>query len=331
MLLPVKLASLRKMGAAAILCVAFATMLTGCATPTVTGFSDASKTLALAVKTGGTMAITPLATQPIWDDTNKVFIEAGAEEHPFKELEEQWQTRRKAMDAVLVYSASLEAISNAAANRKANAEGLAGSVGQLASSVPGYGSAAKAGAVVIKKGMEVVVEVKAWHDMRQAVEAADGAIQKLAPVIKENLETLGRQHSANVLVALAAHRKATFTLLTQEKTLLKNRDAQRAVVDATPGDATKGAELTRLETLLATVQVDANRARAEKARLRESQRIGKEFFESAAQGVEAWALSHAEIAKAFQENRTPNLGLLVARAEEIRAMVDEIKTNKEAK
>ena len=76
------------------------------------------------------------------------------------------------MDAVFVYSASLEAISSAAANRKANAEALAGSVGQLASSIPGYGSAAKAGAVVIKKGMEVVVEVKAWHDMRQAVEAA---------------------------------------------------------------------------------------------------------------------------------------------------------------
>ena len=330
MLFSFKLDQLRRGSVGIFFCAVLGLLAAGCATPSLTGFSDASTTLASAVKTGGELAIAPLATQPVWNPVKKEYVLPGEEEHPFEELDAQWQKRRQAMDAVLVYSASLEAISSAAANRKQNAEALVGAVGQLAESV-GYGATAEAGKIVITKGLETIVEVKAWHDMRRAVREADGAIQKLGPVIQSNLLALMTQHQANVMLALSANRTTNFTALAQEKILIESRNAQRTNVVAAISDAAAGAELTRLEGLLATVRGEADRARADNASLQETKRTGREFFESAAQGVEAWARSHGEIAKAFEEKRTPNLALLIARAEEIRAVVEEIKKRREAK
>ncbi len=171
-----------------------ALLVSGCATPNLKPFADASTTLSITVKRGGDLAIKPLAKTPLW--VYDVLVPPGDPKHPYKDLEASWELRQRAMDAVLIYSTSLDAINEAVAHREENAEALVNSVQQLASAVPGYGAAFNSFGTLVVKGLKITVEVKAYHDMRQAVEAADPAIQLVARGLKEDFTGLSNLFEA---------------------------------------------------------------------------------------------------------------------------------------
>lgn len=150
--------------------------LSGCATPDLAPFAAASSTLASSVKHGGNLAINPVAQRSMW--VGDELVAPGGENHPAKELRNQWNARLKTMDAVIVYSASLAAINEAAAKRKENATELVDAVKELAASVPGINVGAGPAGDLMISGLGILVEVKAWHDMSKAVSAADPAVQK---------------------------------------------------------------------------------------------------------------------------------------------------------
>ncbi len=52
---------------------------------------------------------------------------------------------------------------------------------------------------------------------------------------------------------------------------------------------------------------------------------GKRFFATAISAVDAWANAHADLVKAFQENRAPNLVLVAARAQELKQIIDNLR------
>ena len=299
--------------------------LSGCATPDLKPFAGASKTISLSVSKGGDLAIKPLAKIPMWVNDN--LVEPGDTNHPYTTLEASWAERRKVMDAVLVYSAALEAISDAAAQRNQNATQLVGSVQQLASAVPGYGAAFNSAGTLVVEGLDITVEVKAWHDMRHAVEAADPAVQLVAQGIKKDFTEISHLYEAPLNDQLAKLGAAMRPIVRFEQALRDQRDAQRKLVEADPGDSSKGSELTRLDGLYATAAADLGQIRSERAKVEDEIAQGMEFFESAIQAVDAWAAANDELVKAFKEHRTPNLTLLIARAEELNEIVNQLKTN----
>ena len=174
-----------------VLDVACLLFLASGATPDLKPFAEASKALSTSVTTGGDLAIKPLARMPVWDGTK--YVQPDDPQHPAKVLGASWEIRRKTMDAVLVYSASLAAINDAAAHRKENATELVSSVKQLASAVPTLGTGVSAAGDLVVFGLGTYVEIKAWHDMRKAVESADPAIQLVAKALKKDFAGLSNE------------------------------------------------------------------------------------------------------------------------------------------
>lgn len=303
--------------------VASLLFLASCATPDLQPFADASKTLSVSVNTGGDLAIKPLARMPVWDGSK--FVQPDDPNHPSKALASSWELRRKTMDAVLVYSSSLAAINEAALHRKENATELVGSVKQLASAVPSLGTGVSAAGDLMVFGLGTYVEIKAWHDMRKAVESADPAIQLVAKALAKDFVELSNEFESKPNDHLTQLDGALRPVNFIHDALTKQRADQRKKVAVAPGDIALGAELARLDGLLAATEADLNKLQAEKARIEGFRADGLEFFASATKAVNAWAAAHADLIKSFEQNRAPNLALLAARAQELKDIIDKLK------
>ena len=307
-----------------ILSLMLAPLLPGCSTPDLKPFAAASRTVSVSVTTGGELALKPLAKTPLWVNDN--LVEPGDPAHPYTALAASWSERRKVMDAVLVYSTALAAISDASAHRQENATALLGSVQQLAAAVPGYGAAFNSAGTLVVQGLELTVEVKAWHDLRRAIASAEPAIQLVARGIKLDFAEIARLYEAPLNDQLAKLGASIRPVVRIEQALKHQREAQRQLVAADPGDSTKGAELLRLDGLYATALGELTQIRSARASVEDERARGKEFFASAIRAVEAWAAANAELVTAFREQRLPNFTLLVVRAEELKETVNQLKT-----
>jgi hypothetical protein len=310
-------------GVGAVLALSFLLALVGCATPDLRPFADASGMLSTSVKRGGELAIAPVEGLLIW--SGEEFTTPQDPGHPYQALKAEWDARRDAMDAVVIYSASLQAISDACAKRQGNASSLLESVQQLASSVPGYGIAFDAAGTLLVQGMETTLEVKAWRDLRRAVDSADPAIQLIAGTLLEDFKELAILMEAPLndhIAALGARMRPVGRL---ERALRNQRDAQRGLVANDPGDGVKGAELARLEFLHQSALSDWNQLQKQRTEAENALRQGREFFAYAAAGVEAWANAHATIRAALIDRRSPDLTLLAVRAEELREAASHLK------
>jgi hypothetical protein len=300
----------------------------GCQTPDLKPFSDASATLSTSVKKGGELAISPLAETPLWVQNSAgafELVQPSSEAHPYKKLDEEWGVRRNAMDAVLVYSASLEAINQASTHRQENAQAVVGSVQRLAGAVPGYGAAFDSAGKLVVSGLGMVVEVVAWHDMRRAVQSADPAIQLVARGLTNDLAGMLVLYKAPLKTQIARITDEMRPLVGYENALRTQRDAQRESVETSVSDVAKGAELTRLDALYAKAKVDLEQKRSQLAKIKGDIAQGQEFFNSTILAVNAWADAHAQLVIAFRENQQPNLALLAARAQEVKEIVDQFK------
>lgn len=298
-------------------------VLAGCATPDLTPFANASKAMSTSVKTGGDLAITPLAGMMLWD--GKSFVEPSDPNHPAKALKESWEIRRRAVDAVLVYSASLAAINEASVRRKQNAAEVVNSVKQLAGAVPGLNVGTTAAGDLVVAAAADVIEVKAWHDMGKAVRAADPAIQLVATTLKRNFSELSKLFRGRLIVDLT---RATLDLRPVNDVygkLLNQRQTQRETVAGNPSNVAAGNELARLDVLVASIEQDRNRLQSEKAQLEQSLADGTAVFAGTIAAIDAWASAHADLVESLEQNRAPNLALLAARAEELKEIVDRIR------
>ena len=309
-----------------VLTLACLVMLASCTTPDLRPFAEASKTLSTSVNTGGDLTIKPLARMPLW--ANGTLVQPDDPNHPARALAVSWEDRRKAIDAVLVYSASLAEINETSAHRKEHAAALVGSVQQLAAAVPSLQVGASAAGDLVVFGLATSIEVKAWHDMRQAVQAADPAIQLVAKALNHDFTELSNLFESKQRDQIIQTTAALRPVDRVYQALQKQRNIQRARVAEAPANTALGTELARLDGLFADVAVDWHKLQSEKSKTEESLAEGKEFFATTIQAVDAWAGAHADVVQAFAQARTPNLALLGARAEELREIVDRLKKKK---
>ena len=86
-----------------------------------------------------------------------------------------------------------------------------------------------------------------------------------------------------------------------------------------------------IDALIASVEPELTALRADLSRLQAALATGKAFYATAAKSIDAWAAAHADIAKALEEKRTPNLTLLAARAQELHALIEDLKSANQKK
>jgi len=308
---------------------AFALLLAGCQTPDLKPFADASGALVSGINQGGDMAIAPLAGQAVM--INGVLVEPGAPDHPAAKLGALWTERRAAADALLAYSESLAAISDAAANRKANASTLVDSVRHLAAAVPGVNVSSNAAGDLVVFVLGAGIEVKAWHDMDAAVNSADPAIQAIAGVLKQDFAALAAELES---VSLNQLMTATTPALREVERLYapvrEKQKAQRLLLANDLSNVSAAAELLRLDSLRAGLEPDLTALQAEKRRLEDTRAAGRDFYAAAGGAIDAWAAAHHDLVSSFEEHRGPNLKLLAARAQELNALVKEFRSERTA-
>lgn len=322
--------SVARMGIVVCICffVLAALAVGGCVSPNLEPFVEATATLRTSVKVGGDMVIAPLTNQSVWDSTEKKYIPPGDPKHPAAQLANSWELREEAMDAVVVYSASLAAIGEASAKRQENAKEVVNSVKELASAIPGVSTGSSAAGDLLIMGLETIIEVKAYHDMAKAVEAASPAIELVADVLKKDFRSLAKLFESaqidklsQVLVDIRPVQRYYDKLLTAQK-------EQRERVSENVSDIALGEEQKRLDGLIAAVEPEITSLKTEKTALEAEMTNGLEFYDSTIKAIDAWSEAHASLKEYFDENRRPNLVLLAAHVEELKELVNKLKADR---
>ena len=309
--------------------LAFALLLSGCQTPDLKPFADASATLVSGINQGGDMAIAPLASQAVM--VNGVLVAPGAPEHPASKLIALWAERRAAANAILAYSQSLADINDAATNRKATATSVVDAVRHLAAAVPGVNVSSNAAGDLVVFVLSAGIEVKAWRDMASAVKSADPAVQAIAGVLKQDFAALSAELESVTLNQLTS---STTPALREVDRLYEpvreKQRAQRILLATDLSNLSVSTELLRLDSLRAGLEPDLVALRAEKSRLEDTRTAGKNFYAAAGGAIDAWAAAHHDLVESFEEHRGPNLRLLATRAQELNTVIKEFRSEQKA-
>jgi hypothetical protein len=300
----------------------------GCESPNLDSFVEATAALKTSVVIGGDMVIAPLTEQSVWSSDTNSYIHPGDPKHPAAKLATDWEKREKAMDAIVVYSASLAAIGKASAERGENAREVVSAVKELGSAIPGVRIGSSTAGDLLIIGLKTIIEVKAYHDMAKAVGAANPAIKTIADVLKKDFEDLAILFEASQIDKRGEVRKEIRPVQRHYDALLKAQEEQRKEVSEDVNNVELGNELARLNELITVVEPEITSLKKKKAAL-ETERInGLEFYASTINAIDAWSEAHASLKEYFEENRRPNLVLLATRAEELKELVSELKANK---
>jgi rRNA maturation endonuclease Nob1 len=294
--------------------------------PDLKPFATATASVATDIKQGGDLTLAPLAQAPALVKGELVL--PGEPNHPARQLTEAWDKRRHTADAIVAYSAALAAISDASAKRQANAEGLVKSVNALANTVTGANALSDAASALASKVVATVAEVKADRDLSAAVQSADPAIQEIAHALQLDFQDLAKEYKALETARLVAAVKAFAPVDNFYSTVKAQRDQQRTEVAKAVGDVAKGAELSRLEALVAGAESDWQARRTERDGALAALATGQDFFTKAGAAIGAWAEAHHALAATLKEKRPPDLIVLLTRAQELRTLVAALKTSK---
>jgi hypothetical protein len=295
----------------------FSVMAVGCATPNVQPFADATVELRRAVVEGGAVTADSMAraarVNPNPSANNDVEAFASV-----------WQDRVKLMDVLVAYSDSIANIALAGRGAKQTAEALGDSVASLADLVPATGIAVneglKLGELLVKTG----IEIKTYHDLDRAVNAAHDALEKVATYLKKDIADLKRLYvkaSQDIQGQLEDEFGAREGY---RRKLLKKRDELRQQLPDQFTDANI-ASLEQIEELLAHVAPEHLEYMNRRADLFRKRATTIQLFDTAQQGVAAWSQSHKALKQAIDQNRRPNVRLIMATAQEIKDAVDRVQ------
>ena len=341
--------SLRRRVPALAVILAFG--LTACGTlPDVTPFAGATGDLRDAVVQVGPTVSAEIQGTP--DGENYANL-----------IDNAWNTRVDAVNAMNNYSQSLVAIVGAGNEGSKTAEKISNSFGsmleQAGKVLPG---ALSAGAALTENANEAVklliktyVNIKAMSDLGDALNAAQPGINSFSRLLSKDLEdvdelVLGAQLELELARTEAYNDKyAALTGLEAQRTKLQKVYAMamaenirhlEAMAEITINDS--GGQLTaapftsaRLKEMSdAIVQVEklirANDSWVVplETEVKEEQRrvtAARQLIASTRNGVRQWAIAHANLVTAVREGRSPNFHNLVKTAIEIEDLVTRFK------
>jgi hypothetical protein len=193
--------------------ILFAVLQTSCGVPDLKPLSDATKNMADQLKSGfeQTQAVMKLAAatrkdpadfkQQTRDEKKEGPAAASActdvdKREKFdclsEKLDETWKPMEKAIDAVVKYSDSLVALAASAKKNQDAVTGLIDSVSGLAEGLPLAGPFGKVAGELVT----LAQEMRAKKDIQGAVLKASEAVDKMAPVFKDNLNDLTKTFDA---------------------------------------------------------------------------------------------------------------------------------------
>jgi hypothetical protein len=287
----------------------------GCKLPNIGSFADTTANLSQSVKLGGGLAIDNLK-----------------DEEKAKALRDSWQHRQQTMDAMVRYSGALVAISEASAKSRQNAAQVVGAVKDLAGAIPYPGistGVSKAGDLLVFVGQNII-EIKAYHDMGQAIESAHPFIAQVGEALQKDFEQLRIQFNSSMLAAKSALQDKYETDERYYNGLFQRRAQLRGAFKVADGDlekAEKVAELEKIGRLIQEVEPQILTYRNQLEQLEAKKKLGDSFFQEARSAIHSWTATHEDLYVAFKENRRPDLVLLASKAEELKGIINRLQSS----
>lgn len=295
----------------------FFMMIMGCATPNVQPFADATVELHRAVIQGGAITADSMAAAAKVNQQKSTKKDAA-------EFVGVWQDRVKLMDVLVAYSDSIANIALAGKEAQQTAQAFGASVEYLAELVPVNGIAVsqgiKLGEILVKTG----IEIKSLHDLNKAVGAAHDALEEVAKYLKKDLADLKRlyvnatQDIERALDDNFAEREYYRKMLLEKRSKLRNNLTENFT------DANILA-LKKIAELIEHMEPEHQEYMKRRADFMKERMITVQMFDKAQRGVVAWSQAHRDLKQALEQNRRPNVRLIMVTAQEIKDAVDRIQ------
>jgi hypothetical protein len=294
-----------------------AIFFTGCAVSDVEPFADATVELRRAVIESGAVTAETMAaaekTKP-----------SGNEESDAEKFVDIWQDRVKLVDVLLGYSDALAGVAAAGVEAGQTTEALGNSVMKLAGIVPGTGSAVEAGVQLGQILIRAGIQIKTHRDLGEAVGDAHPALTEVAKYLEADLNDLrilyvkASQDIEDTLDKTYGKRES------DRKKLLAKRDKLRDEMLNTLND-TNIEQVKKIEELIAYMEAEHQEYVKLYVELFQKRTATTYMFNKAKVGVRAWVQAHEELKLAIEQNRRPNVRLILSTAQEIKDAVDRIR------
>lgn len=295
----------------------------GCATPNLGPFADATASMSAAGKRAGDLSLALLATQTI--KSNAGTFRPGDTNHPSVQFEQSWKLRRKALDDIEAYTASLGALGDASSNSKSNVTQVVSALQELASNVPGIGSGVTAAGDLLITIGRTIIEVKAYRDMAKLVKAAHPLVKEVVAALEKDLGDLQILFESLMRAELRRLKNKAEAPQKYYDKLRGELDTLRTAAGELAGDTVNGNKIIRLDQLIAGVESEVSALDKEIAAQKLAMEDGLHFFEQAKETLSTWLESHGQLHAALSEKQLPNLALLISRAQELKAAADNLR------
>jgi len=238
-------------------------------------------------------------------------------------LHDNWKARIKAMTALLRYAQSLDAIAAAGRSGAESAGEVAASVQGLAEAagiaIPGSAEALAVATDAAKFIYGQLATIRAAHQLAEALDDAQPAIERIAEVLRKDLADLD-------VVAQASDAATAVNLADEYNKLNSDRKsillAMKALNPAKPEDR---AEYETLTELLASIGPRYDAYQKELQAVEDRLNAVRAVIDATGRALDEWAAAHANLASAVRNKRLVGAQSLMASATELRELVKRMR------
>lgn len=308
----------------AVFFVSIMIFVAGCTTPDVGPFVEASETLSKAVRDGGKAAAEVYTSVPYKDRKTNLIIDPEDSNYPGNKIREEWDKRVIAMEGLVRYANSLQAIVGAGMSSRKNAEKFAKSVGGLVSYVPNVTAGAAEVESLTTLIIDTAINIKTYRDLSKAVEKAHPIFVHMAPLIIADLNDLysvfrASADAAEVLLD-AEYEEGNmhyYALKSQIKT--ERAGAEDPILDA---GVTK---LNGLYSVFTPVEKEYKEYERKLGELMSKRVQVESLLREASDTITSWVEAHGDLKRALKDKKNLDVGLLIVRTQEIRDAVEKLR------
>jgi chromosome segregation ATPase len=185
----------------------------------------------------------------------------------------------------------------------------------------------------------VIATVRSAGSIKDAVLAADPAIQDIAANLDKDFETISKKIESRAVLDAAKvfiqerYEKERGVSKAYRNALVKRfQDLQNEIVQAQNAVPPNNSSMTALLSIVAQLEPRIQGANEQlDARAREDEAVernweaGQALFAGARKGFRRWAAIHRQLATGLQSGAPPNVALLVGTVQDLRAILDEAR------
>lgn len=305
-------------------------LLGGCTTPDLKPFADSTASLHHAMTQSQSIIRSEIGN----------IQQAGELTHPDKvaaakaSLDKAFDARVAFMVAVVNYSDSLAAVAAAGNSGRTNMQALGKSIEQLANMAGPYGAAVAGGTEIASQVYQLISQAVAVHTLRQATTKMDPGIQRAAVLMAMDMTNV-----RNILIAgdgelsaalknpylddLALRNRLRSIRQTEVEQIHENLDTNNYLDKLTEYSQ----KLGKLDDLLTQMDKWYLPLQAQQAQNHQRFAMEEDLVNHTIQGFQQWAKADADLTKALQDNRQPNISELVNTVLEIKTEIETLKNH----